>query len=179
MHYRHPPRGRGRKRYRMSDKALQARRRNLSKSRLRSDRESRTIKLLIWQAGFESGPRRSQRTLARQLGVWPSYVCKVQRKALSEGMDTLVKHGNRVTATDLDEARRFTTRIRDQEPGLLAPALSCRLYGGEARGEQRRFAGAMTADEIIREQRRFAEEWKRKNPRYGRHRVQFSVPVPH
>lgn len=64
-----------------------------------------------------------------------------------------------------------------------APFLQCHLRCGrsqtsmgELRGEQRR---PMTADESIAEQRRFAEEWKRKNPalyRSGR-RVAFSVPV--
>ena len=35
----------------------------------------------------------------------------------------------------------------------------------------------MTADEIIAEQRRFAEEWKRKNRSYGKGRTLFSAPV--
>jgi hypothetical protein len=78
----------------------------------------------------------------------------------------------------LADARRFTAKLREQEPGLLAPAPTRRLYGGEARGEQRRLASAMTADEIIAEQRGFAEEWKRKNaPRYHTPR-RILVPIP-
>jgi transcriptional regulator with XRE-family HTH domain len=127
-----------------------------------------------WQACSESGPRLSQRTLARQLGVWPSYVCKVQRKALSEGMDTLARHGQRVTATDLDEARWFTNRIREQEPGLLAPAPH-RLYEGELAASQQ--PRAMTAEESIAQTWREVAEWKRKHLSYGRRRVAFSVRV--
>ena len=75
---------------------------------------------------------------------------------------------------DLAEARRFTAKLREKEPGLLAAIPGRRLYGAEAGGEQRR---PITED--IAEQRRFAEEWKRKNlARYGtRRRVLFSVPV--
>jgi DNA-binding winged helix-turn-helix (wHTH) protein/tetratricopeptide (TPR) repeat protein len=77
------------------------------------------IKLLIWQAYFGDGPRPSQRDLARQLGVSPSYVCKVQKRA-AEGLDALAR-GERVTLEELADARRFTAKLRDQEPGLLAP----------------------------------------------------------
>jgi hypothetical protein len=114
----HPPRGRGRGRYHMSDAARRARRNNLSKSRLRSDRESLVIKILIWQFCFDGGPRPSQRVLARQLGVWPSYVCKVQKQS-ARGLDALARTGP-VTLYDLNSARRFTARLREQEPGLLA-----------------------------------------------------------
>jgi hypothetical protein len=40
----------------VSDVARRARRKNLSGSRLRSDRETRVIKLLIWQAYFDERP---------------------------------------------------------------------------------------------------------------------------
>jgi hypothetical protein len=117
--YPHPPRGLGRGRYYMSDAARRARRNNLSRSRLRSDWESRVIKILIWQSCFDGGPRASQRVLARELGVWPSYVCKVQKQS-ARGLDA-VASGNRVTLDDLDKARRFTARLREQEPGMLGP----------------------------------------------------------
>jgi|SRR5580700_2560770 hypothetical protein len=117
-HYPHPARGLGRGRYYMSDAARHARRRNLSKSRLRSDRESLVIKILIWQSCFDYGPRPSQRSLARQLGVYPSYVCKVQKQS-ARALDALAR-GHSVTLDDLDKARRFTARLREQEPGLLA-----------------------------------------------------------
>jgi len=122
IHYPHPPRGPGRGRYLVSDAARHARRLNLSKSRLRSDRESGVIKLLIWQSCFDGGPPASQRTLARQLGVYPSYVCKVQRQS-AMGLDALAS-GTRTTFQDLDEARRFTVRLREQEPGLLRERLN-------------------------------------------------------
>jgi hypothetical protein len=117
IHYPHPPRGPGRRRYHVSDAARRARRLNLSKSRLRSDRESAVIKLLIWQSCFDGGTPPSQRALARQLGVYPSYVCKVQRRS-AIGLDALAS-GMRATFDDLDKARRFTVRLREQEPGLL------------------------------------------------------------
>jgi hypothetical protein len=117
IHYPHPPRGPGRSRYLVSDAARRAGRLNLSKARLRSDRESWVIKLLIWQSCFDGGPPVSQRALARQLGVYPSYVCKV-RKQSARGLDVLAS-GTRVTFDDLDKARRFTVRLWEQEPGLL------------------------------------------------------------
>jgi hypothetical protein len=163
----------------MSDAALRQRCRNLRRTRIRSDQESLTIKLLVWQTCFDGEPRRSQRAIARDLGVWPSYVCKVQKQATSAGWDARVQYGKRVTLDDLADARRFTARLREEEPGLLVPAALHRLHDESGvRGEQRRFAGAMSADEIIAEQRRFAEEWKRKNlTRCGtRHRI--SVPIP-
>src|SRR5438132_2676303 len=119
VHYPHPPRGPGRGRYHMSEAALRARRRNLSQARLRSDRESLTLKLLIWQSCFDD-PRPSQRTLGRQLGVYPSYVCKVQKQS-ARGLDALAT-GKRVTLYDLNEARRFTAKLMAQEPGLLTSA---------------------------------------------------------
>lgn len=174
-HYPHPPRGPGRKPYTMSDAALRQRCHNLRRTRLRSDRESLTIKLLVWQAFCGDEPKPSQRALAHRLGVWRSYVCKLRKQAISAGWDARIHHGQRVTLDDLDKARRFTARIREEEPALLAPAPARRLYGGETRSERR----PRTADEIIAEQRRLAEEWKRKNPaRHGSgRRVAFSVPV--
>ena len=125
IHYPHPPRGRARKPYAMSEAALRQRRRNLKQTRRRSDRETAIIKRLIWQACFDGGKRPSQRALARQLRVWPSYVWKVQRKALSEGLDALVAHGERVGLDDLAEAQRFTEKVRADSPDILAalPAL--------------------------------------------------------
>src|SRR5215472_8386226 len=121
IHYHHPPRGPARKRYRMSEAALRQRRRNLERTRIRSDRETAIIKLLIWQACFDTAPHRSQRALARQLRVWPSYISKVQRKALSEGMDVLLANRGRVSLDDLAVARRFTEKVRAEAPDTLAP----------------------------------------------------------
>jgi hypothetical protein len=111
-HYPHPPRGPGRRRYQVTDAAQRARRQNLSKSRLRSDRESRIIKIWIWQSCFDGGPHPSQRALARQLGVYPSYVCKVLKQSAA-GLDALT-HGERATLNELDEACRFTARLKEQ-----------------------------------------------------------------
>jgi len=81
----------------VSDAARRERRLNLSKSRLGSDRESRVIKLLTWQSHFEGSPcRPSQRALARQLGVCPSYICKIQKQS-ARGLDALASRGNRAT----------------------------------------------------------------------------------
>lgn len=120
INYEHPPRGPARKQYRMSDEALRARRRNLSMARLRSDRESIVIKRLIWQSCLENDSVTSQRALARQLGVWPSYVCKVQRKARNEGLCALAGLRGRVSLEDLAWARSFTLKMRGL--GLLARA---------------------------------------------------------
>ena len=118
----------------MSEAALRQRRRNLKRTRIRSDRETAIIKRLIWQACFDGGEHRSQRALARQLRVWPSYVWKVQRKALSEGLDALLANGGRrFTLDDLKKARSFTAKLRAQEPGLLAPALDERATQEHAR----------------------------------------------
>src|SRR5262249_34246845 len=115
IRYPHPPRGPGRGRYRMSNAALRARRQNLARCpRLRSERESRTIKLWIWQSYFEQWPRPTQRALARELGVSRSYVCKVQRQ-WAKGREALTS-GQRATLGDLEEARR----LREQEPRLLS-----------------------------------------------------------
>jgi hypothetical protein len=166
MHYPHPPRGPGRKQYTMSDESLWQRRHNLRRTRLRSDRETAIIKLLIWQACFEGGPRRSQRALARELRAWPPYVCKVQKQS-ARGLEVLAG-GQRASFDDLDQARRFTERIREEEPDLLAPGRSETVPN---------VPRVMTADEAIAEQRGFAEEWKRKNPSYSARRVLFSVAI--
>jgi hypothetical protein len=150
----------------MSDKAMRARRDNLRSTRLRSDSESRVIKLHIWQWLYKDEPRPSQRALARQLGVWRSYVYKVSRTAGSEGMDALLRHG-RVTLAELEKARQFTAKLRD-EAGLISPARPLR-----ASDESR---VVMTVDESIAARRREVEEWKRRHP-VSRLRVQFSVPV--
>jgi len=120
VHYPHPARGRARHPYDVTDAARRARRQNLSRSRQRSDRESAVIKLLVWQAMFDAGPHPTQRTLARLLGVQPSYVCKVQKQA-AEGLEALTR-GDRTTLEELAEARRFTAKFRIQEPHLLAAA---------------------------------------------------------
>jgi len=110
VHYPHPPRGPARRKYPVSEAARRARRQSLSKCRVRSDRETAVIKLLIWQACFDDGPRPTQRALARQLGVWPSYVCKIQKQA-ERGLDALAS-AERVTLDDLLDARRFTAKLR-------------------------------------------------------------------
>jgi hypothetical protein len=159
----------------MTQAALRQRRRNLQRTRTRSDRESAIIKRLIRQPCFDDEERPSLRVLARQLGVAPSYVWKVQRKAHSEGIDTLLKDGRRITLDDLAEARRFTDKVRDVEPGVLAPAPARCLNEGDTTLIESR---AMTADESIAERWREAREWKRKNLSRDRgRRVLFTVPV--
>jgi hypothetical protein len=155
VHYPHPPRGRARRPYHVSDAARRARRRNLSRSRLRSDRESAVIKLLIWQSCFDDGPCPSQRILARKLGVWPSYVCKVQKQS-SQALGALAK-GIRVTLADLYDARRFAARLKQQEPRLPREVRSSRCEKGRV----------PTEDEIIAATWREVAEWKRKNLSYG------------
>jgi hypothetical protein len=130
IHYEHPPRGRARKPYTVSEAARRQRCRNLRRTRIRSDRETAIIKRLIWQACFSGGLGRSQRAVGRELRVRCSYVHKVRKQAHSVGMDVLA-NARRVTLDDLAEARRFTAKLREQEPGLLAPAPSCRLYESE------------------------------------------------
>lgn len=109
VHYPHRKRGHARRPYHVSEAARRARRDILSTSRLRSDSESAVIKLLIWQACFDDGPRPTQRALARLLGVRPSYVCKVQKQS-ERGLDALAS-GHRVSLDDLDVARS-TSRLR-------------------------------------------------------------------
>jgi len=162
IHYRHPPRGRARKPYRMSEAARRQRLANLKGTRRRSDCETAIIKLLIWQVCF-SGPARSQRIMARELGVRHSYIHKVQEQANSVGVDALA-NGRRVTLDDLADAQRFTTKLREQEPGLLAP----RHAPVELENEQQ---SAMTADESIAKTWREVREWKRSHPTYRSLRV--------
>jgi hypothetical protein len=164
-HYEHQPRGPGRKPYTMSEAALRQRCHNLRRTRIRSDQESLTIKLLVWQTCFDGGPRRSQRALASELGVWPSYVCKVQKQATSAGWDARVQYGRRVTLDDLADARRFTARLRAQEPGLLGPTPTRRLYAGEPAAMQE--PRGMSADEQIVENLRKAREEQRKHTSSG------------
>jgi len=157
----------------MSEAALRQRRHNLNRTRLRSDRETDMIKRLIWQACLDGEQHRSQRALARQLGVWPSYVWKVQRKALSEGLDVLLANGGRFTLDDLEKARSFTAKLRAQEPGLLASAQSSKetqKFEGYATSEHREPSNpyqVMTHAKTLR-------EWQES----GR-RVRFSVPLRH
>lgn len=149
----------------MSEAALRARRRNLSRARLRSATESQIIKRLIWQSYFEAGPRQSQRALARQLGVWRSYVSKIQNQTARD-LEALAS-GHKVTLGDLAKARNVTARIKQENPGLHAPTPLPR-----SSDEPR----AHSVDESIEEAWREVREWKRKNPPIGR-RVQFSVLV--
>jgi len=135
---------------------------------MRSDRETAIIKRLIWQACFDSVPRPSQRALARQLHVWPSYVWKVQRKALSEGKDALLADSTRFTLDDLEKARSFTAKLRAQEPGLLAPALDERATQEHAR----------TPDENIAATWAEVNDWKRKNLWRSDTRRRILVPIP-
>jgi hypothetical protein len=135
IHYEHPPRGRARKPYTMSEAARRQRCRNLRRTRIRSDRETAIIKRLIWQFCFSGAPARSQRTEARELGVRRSYVHKVQEQGHSVGTDVLA-NARRVTLNDLIEARRFTERIREE--GLLRPRPSKTLSNAPR---------VMTADE--------------------------------
>jgi hypothetical protein len=164
-YYPHPPRGKAHEPYTLSPEALLQRRNNLKRTRIRSDRESLVVRLFIWQARFESGPHLSQRTLARQLHVSPSYVCKVQKQS-AQGFEALVR-GQRVSLDDLEKARRFTERIREE--GCLHRAAAKRLSNAPR---------VMTTDEAIAEQRRYAEEWKRKNPPRYDNRRRISVPIP-
>jgi len=117
VHYPHPPRGRARRPYDVTDAARRARRQNLSTSRLRSDWETSVIKRLVWQERFDGGQHSSQRTLARQLGVQPSYVCRVQKQTAA-GLEALTT-GPRATLDELADARRFTAKLRTHEQGLL------------------------------------------------------------
>ena len=154
-HYPHPPRGPSRGRYHMSDAARRARRQSLSKSRLRSDSETRVIKLLIWQSCIDDCPRPWQRALAHQLGVYPSYVCKVQKQS-DMGLEML-SLGQRVTFDDLEKARRATAQ-REQDPRLV-PAVQ------SSRSEK---SGAMTDDEVIAKNWLEVNEWKGKHSGYGK-----------
>lgn len=184
IQYAHPPRGPGRKPYRMTEVALRARRSNIAKAkRARSDSETRVIKRLIWQAQFDGGQRESQRALARQLGVAPSYVHKVQKQA-AEGMDALLRYGQRVTLDDLADARRFTNKLREREPEVLAPELRRRSNEGDSGASPD--SPYMTAEQNVAETWREVAEWKRTNAsdgqwreyeRLGGRRVLFRVPV--
>jgi hypothetical protein len=121
---------------------------------MRSDRESLIIKLLTWQAFFGEELKPSQRALARELRVWPSYVCKVQKQATSVGWAAHVQYG-RVTLDDLADAQRFTARSREEEPGLLAPAPQPRAP------QEPRYA---TAEDIQREAQELILQAHKRNP---------------
>jgi|SRR6516164_2097095 len=163
VRYPHPPRGPARKRYTMSEAALRQRRRNLKRTRTRSDRETAIIKRLIWQTYFDGGERPSQRALARQLRVSKSYVWKVQQTAVSEGRDALLANGGRVTLDDLEKARRFTEKVLAEVPDTLAPCPP---------NEPR----VITIDASIAEAWHEVAEWKRRNPT-GHRRVALRVPI--
>jgi hypothetical protein len=161
IYYPHPPRGPARQPYTVSEAARRQRVRNLQGTRTRSDRESLVIKLLIWQSSLGI----SQRTLARQLGVWPSYICKVQKQPAITGA---LADGHRVTLGDLNAARGFTARLRDTEPGLLAAL----------RHSDTTEPRVMTVNENIAETQREVAEWKRKNLRPHEMRRRIRVPIP-
>jgi hypothetical protein len=154
-HYPHPPRGRARHPYHVSDLARCARRLNLSNTRIRSTRETLTIKLWIWQATFGNGPHLSQRELARQLGVCRSYIHKVQHQR-AQATHALAREAG-VTMDDLLAAQDFTAGIREQEPTLLRPVHATRCEK----------ARPLTEDEIIAQTWREVVEWKRKNLQSG------------
>jgi hypothetical protein len=98
-------------------------------------------------------------------------------------MDAFLASGERVTLDDLADARRFTARVREQEPDQLAPAPHPRT------SDEPRYT---TADDVQREaqetirrvhkaapwdgKRRTMQEWQEHERRGGR-RVLFSVPV--
>jgi len=169
MHHPHPPRGPARKPYRMSEAALRQRRRNLKRTRIRSDRETAIIKRLIWQACFDCGERLSQRALARQLGVQPSYVCKVRRKALSEGMDSLLGNAGPVSLDDLASAKHFTEKLRAEAPDILAPA---------PHHSPPNQLIEMATEESIADTWREVVEWKRQNLWRCDNRVRIKFAIP-
>jgi hypothetical protein len=115
-HYPHPGRGPGRGAYYVSEAARRARRNNLSKSRHRSEREGKIIKLLIWQSYFDGGLQ--QRSLAHLLVSHRPTSARFQKQS-AEGLSSLAG-AQRVDLDDLESARHFTARLREQEPGLLA-----------------------------------------------------------
>jgi hypothetical protein len=78
---------------------------------------------------FDEGQRPSQRYLAQLLGVWPSYVCKVQKQ--SERALYALTNGQRATLADLYDARRFTGKLKEQEL-VRKPSLSLRYASGMA-----------------------------------------------
>jgi hypothetical protein len=135
---------------------------------MRSDPETAVIKRLIWQACFDGEERPSQRALARQLGVAPSYVWKVQRKAQNEGKNVLLADRTRVTLDDLEKARSFNAKLRAQEPGLLAPALDERSTQEHAK----------TPDESIAAKWGEVNDWKRKNLWRSDTPRRIRVPIP-
>ena len=82
-------------------------------------------------------------------------------------MDALIRHGKPVTLDDVAQAQRFTAKLREQEPGLLAPAPLTRSSDEPP---------VHTTDEIIEERWDEVREWKRKNPA-NRRDVLFSMSV--
>jgi len=164
IHYEHPPRGRARKRYNVSEAARRQRCRNLLRTRLRSDREVAIIKRLVWQSFWDGGPRPSQRTMARELRVRHSYFHKVQKQAHSMGMEALLR-GRRVTFDDLADAQRFTERIREE--GLLRPRRSKTLSNAprvttadEGPRSAATHPSSQPSEYVIPERYRDLEKWK-------------------
>jgi Mn-dependent DtxR family transcriptional regulator len=108
--------------------------------------------------------------MAAQLGVSQPYVHKVLRKAHSDGWDALMREGREVvTFSTLEDARRFTERLRTAEPELLAPIRHDRDSAAEPH--------AMTVDESIAARwRDIAYERRNALSRERRHAT-FSVRV--
>jgi hypothetical protein len=114
VHYLHPPRGPGRGRYLVSDAARRARKLNLSKVRLRSERESRVIKLLIWQSYLDDSNSFSQRGSCPS--AWRLSVLRLQSsKAIVQSPGCIRQRGTRHT-------RRLggSTALHCQAPGARA-----------------------------------------------------------
>jgi hypothetical protein len=79
----------------------------------RSRDETKLLKLTIYQAAFEAGPPKSQRTLARELQVSQPHVCRIMRGAaghLDELAAYRLEHGP-VTPDDLQKARSHSQRM--------------------------------------------------------------------
>ena len=109
----HPRRGRARHPYRMSEAARKQRLGN--RRAWRSYSETQAILGLIEQEYLKPSPR-SERIVARELGVSPSYVHK--RKKRRTGV--LSYRDRSYTLYDLAEARLMTSRMRAKHPELFA-----------------------------------------------------------
>src|SRR5215472_14671635 len=84
----------------------EASRRNLAKvRRLRSAQESLIVKRFVWQWVLQTGPKPTQRQLARELGVRQTYVREVAGRWGKEGMPVMLGNPQRVTFEDLAKAR--------------------------------------------------------------------------
>ena len=83
--------------------------------RPRSPDETLIIKRLVWQWTHEDRKHRpSLRELARQIGANHSYISRLWRKLLLEGVPHSFYNSPRVTLDDLNEARQRWLCVRDQ-----------------------------------------------------------------